>query len=85
MATDEAAEGGVKRSGFEAVKEASRWLRGTLAEELANGREQQPDQDRDDDEQLDQGERGTGPARGGHETLRNGTRRRGGPGFRVGE
>jgi hypothetical protein len=75
MATDEAAEGGVKRSGFEAVKEASRWLRGTLAEELANGREQQPDQ----------GERGTGPARGGHETLRNGTRRRGGPGFRVGE
>ena len=35
MATDEAAEGEVKRSSFEAVKEASRWLRGTLSEELA--------------------------------------------------
>ncbi|HVK14791.1 MAG TPA: NADPH-dependent assimilatory sulfite reductase hemoprotein subunit [Gemmataceae bacterium] len=35
MATDEAASGEVKRSGFEAVKEASRWLRGTLADELA--------------------------------------------------
>jgi sulfite reductase (ferredoxin) len=36
MATDEAADGEVKRSGFEAVKEASRWLRGTLSEELAS-------------------------------------------------
>src|SRR5580704_13189536 len=26
-----------KRSGFEAVKEQSRWLRGTLADELAQG------------------------------------------------
>ncbi|MCE9530697.1 MAG: NADPH-dependent assimilatory sulfite reductase hemoprotein subunit [Planctomycetes bacterium] len=37
MSTDQTTEGteAPKRSGFEGVKEASRWLRGTLAEELA--------------------------------------------------
>ena len=50
MATDPAADGdGVKRSAVEGIKEKSRWLRGTLADELAR-----PDSDHfgEEDKQL---------------------------------